>query len=279
MNIYKQYENNVADHDKIGQQSFSTPKPPFILMEPNNGSKRHTKYWALGVGASLLTAFILLQPMQVWTQTPPSAPAADFDTIVSAIPTPTGCTMDPGFQPLDRVDMNTVIVGTTVKTIHVEKEIFLCDTTEAGIAIFEVSVYTKIFEDMATKTTVKRSFEVITCAKTGDGTVLGCKANVPPTALPTTTNCSPVPVAFPIEMDTVTGTGQQVNIVKTVEAEKELFNCNQPNVVVVKEVIIFTEIYEDMTTKSTVKRTYDSATCIKDVSHAAVIACKGAKIV
>lgn len=169
-----------------------------------------------------------------------------------------------------------------MKTVHVEKEVFRCNTfdTPAPDTIFEVSIYTEIIEDLSTKTILKKKFDVITCAKDPGGSVLGCKSTIPSTTLPTGLYCGdvdnfPKTLPFPIEMNTVAGSGTLANTVKTIEAEKEVFNCDTPQTPTkIKDVIIFTEIFEDLSTQSTVKRTYLSATCVKAILTASVIACR-----
>jgi hypothetical protein len=226
------------------------------------------KYWAVGIAVSLVVAFILLQPLQIWTEEtgavssiPPDIESEDI--VTSSIPTVDNCVLQFGLQPDDPVDMNTMISGTTIKTIHAEKEVFTCQQASGAPVIFDVTISTKIFEDLKEQRTVKRSFEVITCAKNVDGTVMGCQTTVPSTTLPLARNCLPYSLTheqFLIEMNSVVGIGALSNMAKTVDAEKEIFRCelSQGVPAKIKDVTIFSEIYEDMNTRTTLKTNFDS---------------------
>jgi hypothetical protein len=180
-------------------------------------------------------------------------------------------------QPTDPVDMNTVIFKTIVKTIHVEKEVY---TNCLGIVptVSDVSTYTELREDLASfpKVIPKVSFEVITCSKIIPfGSPGGCQQITPSTtiAMPNASACQQVNIAFPIEMNTITSPN---GIVKTVEAEKEAFNCRVTGNVpegfgsnAIKEVTIFTEIFEDVVQGKIVKMS-ESTTCMKPVGPAPI---------
>ena len=250
-------------------------------MSKSNTKVSIKKYLAIVVSFSVVTGFALLPSMHAWSQTPSTATSSNGATsqaAVAAIGPFIACS--PNQQALDAIDMNTVVVNNKAKTIHVEKEILNCTNAADQPNIVLVSIYTKIFEDLATLKVIKKSFQVVTCAKNSTGSFLGCQSTKPSTTLPKVTGCSAGgPIAFPLEMNTVTGifvnqtTQAQVPLAKTIESEKEVFFCNQ-NPPVVKEVAIFTEIFENMSTNTDIATTTFSTTCIKNVSTAAVLACK-----
>lgn len=181
-------------------------------------------------------------------------------------------------EPMDSIDMNTVIVGSNVKTIHVEKEVINCISLDlkTGV-IIDLSIYTKLLEPISSTNNVtmpKVTFEVVTCYKFSNGSaILGCETYVPPTTVPPTnfiTDCfEPLNVAFPIEMNTVVNSS---NFVKTVEAEKEVFACG--NVV---DVTIFTEIFEDLV-QGTSNKIIFSTTCAKQIEIPTVLGCEASLI-
>jgi predicted transcriptional regulator len=72
---------------------------------------------------SIIIAFILLQPMQIWAQ--PGSNNGQQNIGISSISDIVECKIDPSAQPMDPVDMNTVLFKEIAKTVHVEKEIVL----------------------------------------------------------------------------------------------------------------------------------------------------------
>jgi hypothetical protein len=181
-------------------------------------------------------------------------------------------------EPMDSVDMNTVIVGSKVKTIHVEKEIINCISLDlrTGV-IIDLSIYTKLLEPISNTnnmTMPKITFEVVVCYKLSNGSaILGCEIYVPPATLPSTnffSDCfEPLNVAFPIEMNTVVNSS---SFIKTVEAEKEVFACG--NVV---DITIFTEIFEDLV-QGTSNKIIFSTTCAKQIEIPTVLGCEASLI-
>jgi hypothetical protein len=180
-------------------------------------------------------------------------------------------------QPADPVDMNTAVFKTIAKTIHVEKEVY---SNCRGIipSVLDVSTYTELRENLSSfpKVVPKVSFEVITCSKNiASGSPGGCQQITPSTtnAMPNASECKQVNIAFPIEMNTVTGLN---GIVKTVESEKEAFNCRVTGNVpqgfgtnAIKEVTIFTEIFENVVQGKIVKMS-ESTICMKPVGPAPI---------
>jgi hypothetical protein len=235
--------------------------------------KRRQKLSAVAIVLSsllVLTGLVFVQPIQkAFAQQQPD------------------CTLSQA-QPTDPVDMNTVIFKTIAKTVHVEKEIYInC----RGIVptVLDVSTYTELKEDLASFPRVipKVSFEVIACNKIIPfGSPVGCKQMVPSTTnlLPNASACKQVNIAFPIEMNTITSPN---GIVKTVESEKEAFICkvtgNVPpgfGSMAMKEVTIFTEIFEDVGQGKIVKMS-EFTTCMKPVGPAPItsktIICQASK--
>ena len=224
--------------------------------------KRRRVYLFLATAICVVTAFVLLQPLQAGAQ---------------QIPSLVGCRVSP-IPPTDDTEMNTIVTGTKVKTIHVEKQVFDCQAqimpTPAYTYIADVTIYTEIFEDLANFPSVipKKTFEAITCVKEAKtGNVLGCqKSSSISSTLPTTLSCLSSVVGFPIEMNTVVSSN---GIIKTVEAQKEVLKCDSKTF---KDVTIFTEIFENLSL-GTIKKTSESVTCVKDVTTAKVLACKASQ--
>jgi hypothetical protein len=151
-------------------------------------------------------------------------------------------------QPDDPIDMNTVIASKSgteyAKTIHREKQIFSCEdlNNPSLIYIVEVAIFAELIEKIDSKTFVRKQTDAITCLKDSDGFVIECQKRTPTTQDVPSSNCSEVPLSHPVEMNTVVSNAKP-NIVKTVDAEKEVFLCDFNKKV---DVIIFTEIWEDL---------------------------------
>jgi hypothetical protein len=200
-------------------------------------------------------------------------------TFISITCGPNPCTYG-SLRSSDATDMDTIttrsINGSKVKTIYVEKEVFRCQAQIRPDVfwpiIVDVSIYTEIIEEATAAAAPIKKFEVITCNKNAtNGDILGCKHEVPSSNLPTVYSCSQFPETLPVEMNTVV---VSPSIVKTIEAEKEVFSCDTPNKPKkTKDVIVFTEILENLST-STSKKTFESVICLKDIGGAKVIACK-----
>ena len=240
--------------------------------------KKQGKCLSIAISMSIIIAFILLQPMQIWAQ-PGSMNGQQNIGISSSIPAIAKCELSA--QPMDPLDMNTVMFQEIVKTIHVEKEILSCKTLQGPPIIIDLSIYTEIIENIRRPgaEALKKSFEAITCAKTFDGTILGC---VPKEIRPNdrllqnlTCNIQTPPIPFPIEMNTVVGSVDVGPFVKTIEAETEIFNCDllpNGNPTKIKMVTIFTEIFEQLP-DVVLNKTIDSVTCVKDIANGTVLTC------
>jgi hypothetical protein len=183
--------------------------------------------------------------------------------------------------------MNTAVFKTFSKTIHVEKEIY--DNCRGIVpSVLDVSIFTELRENLASfpKVVSNISFEVVTCSKiTTSGSPVGCHQGIPiANPMPNATECKQVNIASPIEMNTINGDN---GIIKTVESEKEAFQCqvtgNVPRgfgTFAMKDVVIFTEILEDVGTGKIVKLSQYTS-CMKPIGPASIssrtIVCQASK--
>jgi hypothetical protein len=239
--------------------------------------KRCRKYFKAFI-VVILTAFILFQFPQALAQ------PSNEERNTTVLPPVIGCAAisRPDAIQLDLREMNSVVIPFEipfVKTIHVEKEVFACDGTveaEPKSVWVDVSVYTEILEDASRQEPSQKSFEVITCMKDFNGTMLGCESTVPPTDLPSlpcqNPRSPPGFLRFPIEMNSVVVANG--TIVKTIMAETELFIC--PGVY--KHVTVFTEKFElinftqpELTIDK--RNNFETATCVKSIANATVLGC------
>ena len=175
--------------------------------------------------------------------------------------------------------MNTVIFKDIAKTIHVEKEIFKCITKNGAPVVAMVSLFTELFENLRTQSTLNKTVETVTCVKGYNGTVSYCNSNQIPISreYPFAVSCDPLNlrilnIASPIEMETVVSSN---GISKTVEAEKEAFLCtykqNKPTQIL--DVMLFTEIFEKVSCGTVIKKNVESISCLKDIGTAKVLKC------
>lgn len=194
-----------------------------------------------------------------------------------------GCNLLPSYLPSDRTQMNTVEFDSLVKTVYVEKKLFVCEEFTPSI-IADVSTYIEIVEDASTQVPIKKSFEIVTCGKNLDGTVLGCVSDRPSNVLPTTTceNTSPLTHITPLRLNTIVNV--PVGISKTIEAATEVFGCDfvgSGNATQLptklKDVTIFTGAFQNVRTE-TMKRNIEVATCITELDTAKVLACNAHSI-
>ena len=179
--------------------------------------------------------------------------------------------------------MNTVEFDSLVKTVYVEKKTFICEEFTPPV-IADVSTYIEIVEDASTQVPIKKSFEIVTCGKTLDGTVHGCVSDQPSDVLPSTTcrNISPLPYMTPLRLNTVINS--PVGTSKTIEAATEVFGCdfvgggNATQLPTkLKDVTLFTETFQNVHTE-TIKRNFEVATCITELDTAKVLACNARSI-
>ena len=182
----------------------------------NERPSKQPKYWAMGVAAVLVTAFVLVQPTMQTTY----AQVAE-----EGVPEFFNCEFDTNEQADDPLDMNTIRNKDVAKTIIAEKEFFECETVQGGIDILlDVTLIAEIFENMTTKSIISKQAHVITCAKLEDGVALGCDTYRPRTDFIPVSECDddPKTITHPQEMNTV----NKGNTVKTIIAQKEIFYCS-----------------------------------------------------
>jgi hypothetical protein len=236
--------------------------------------KRCRKYFKAFI-VVILTAFILFQFPQALAQ------PSNEERNTTILPPVIGCALlRPDTNQFDLREMNSIVIPFEipfVKTIHVEKEFFACDQTveaEPKSVVVDVSVYTEILEDASRQEPSQKNFEVITCMKDFNGTMLGCESTVPPTDLPSLPCRGPQPgfLRFPIEMNSVVVANG--TIVKTIMAETELLSCAPLH----KHVTVFTEKFElvnftqpELTIDK--RNNFETATCIKLELNATVLGC------
>ena len=201
------------------------------------------------------------------------------DTFTSIVCGPIPCTLASSPGRTDSTEMNTIITesntGSKVKTLYVESEVYRCQAEiqpdSFWPTIVVVSLHTEIIDDPLMKDT--KSFEVITCNKNAtNGELLGdCTKYIPTSNLPNVSSCTSISVQSPIELNTVI---ISPGIVKTIEAKKEFFLCDtlsKPKII--KDVTIFTEILENLSTAGTTTKTLEVTTCIKEIASAKVLGC------
>lgn len=218
----------------------------------------------------LISGFIIFQPLQINAQ----------NKIATSIPDAiklTKCELIT--LPTDPIDMNTVIFKDIAKTIHVEKEIFKCKTKNGALVVAMVSLFTELFESMRTQSTLNKTVETVTCVKGYNGTISYCDSkNIPISKqYPFSVGCDPLNlrtlnITSPIEMETVVSSN---GISKTVEAEKEAFLCNykQNKPRQILDVMLFTEIFEKVSSGTVIKKNVESISCLKDIGTAKVLKC------
>ena len=170
--------------------------------------------------ALLITDFIIIQPLhiQALKETAINIPAAIKVTKCQIV--------NPSSDP---IDMNTIIFKDIAKTVHVEKEVFKCITKNGAPVISMVSLFTELFENLISQSTLNKTVENVSCVKGYNGTVSYCNSKQIPISdqYPFAVSCDPsklniLIIMSPIEMETVVSSNC---ISKTIEAEKEGFLC------------------------------------------------------
>ena len=175
------------------------------------------------------------------------------------------------------MSMNTVRNKNIVKTIHAEKMIFDCFLDQGNIPVIaEVTTYMEIYEDIDDREVIETNAFATTCLKDQfTGTVIDCESyDIPTATVPVGSNCEeeggdPNEVfTHPQEMNTIT----KGIIAKTIEAQKETFDCelagdeeeDEGAVEVEKQVdiVIFTEIYENLTTQTVLEVQFHVMRCV-----------------
>jgi hypothetical protein len=194
-------------------------------------------------------------------------------------------------QPEDPISMNTVRSGNIVKTIHAEKEIFFCFLDQGHLPVtVDVTTYIEIYENIADREVIETNAIATTCLKDGflpagdddtdddesefgsTATVIDCESyNIPTTPVPVGSNCEEIGMKYithPQEMNTV----NKGSIAKTVEAQKEVFECVLETAIKKVEVILFTDIYEDIAAQEVVEVQFHSVRCVVLLSDSIEVA-------
>lgn len=219
----------------------------------------------------VVTSIFLLAQLQTSSAQPP------------AIASFMGCSLLPGHLPSERTQMNTVEFDSLIKTVYVERKLFVCEEFNPPV-IADVSTNIEIIEDASTQVPIKKSFEIVTCGKTLDGTVMGCESYQPSDVLPSAAcrSTSPLPYMTPLMLNTVIYS--PLGISKTIEAATEVFGCdfisggNATQLPTkLKDVTIFTETFQNVRTE-TMKRNVEVATCVTELERAEVLGCNARSI-
>jgi hypothetical protein len=222
-------------------------------MEIDQKVTKQPKYWALSTAAILVTAFVLVQPaMQTSFAQVASENINQWDDcelfISSTLPAILG----------DLIEQNSIKKGDIVKTIHAEKEIFICFLNQGNLpVVVEVTTYVEVFENVTAREVVHSNSFVVSCVKDslgeelqGSAQVLGC-VHYTPSSSPAFVgancfglNTVGIPTS-PMAMDSV----RVGKIVKTIETQKQVYLCELPDGTEKKvDIVVFTEIYENIDT-------------------------------
>ncbi len=178
-----------------------------------NVEKRLTKYSAITLGIVLATAFVLVQPIQTT-----SAQVSE-----EGIPAFNDCDLQEwGFN---LVLMESVRSGDVAKTVHMEKEIYHCASTQGAVPlIMEQTIVAEIYENMTTQKIIRTQAEVITCLTEFDsGGILGCDVKTPSKDPIFLRNCDEDDDPSFAARENIVNKGK---IVKTVEANKQILFCD-----------------------------------------------------
>ncbi|MGH9923636.1 MAG: hypothetical protein ACRD38_12885 [Nitrososphaerales archaeon] len=251
-----------------------------------NVSRKQPKYWALATAAILVTAFVLVQPLQtIKADVVPQVSQGEFNQCVVRVnPDATNIdSSDPAFSsknaPEDGIAMNTIKKGDIVKTIHAEKQIFDCKIIQGGLNItVDVTIVAEIFENITSRDIERVQAEAITCIKTEfNADLVNCFATIPSGSV-VLDDCDEEELKHPLEMNTV----NKGNKVKTIKAEKEVFYCDfdrasdGPTYSKKVDLVIFTDIYEDLSElpdDPIVEKQAFSFRCVTIIATADVEAC------
>ncbi len=222
-------------------------------MEMNSTNRlQKPKYLAISAAALLVTAFVLVQPaMQsayaVNMLGEPEVPAFD------------DCTVRAAYE--DPISMNTVKSKDIVKTIHAEKEVFDCFLAQGNLPIIvDLTTYLEVYENITAQEVVATNAISTTCLKDeSSATVIDCASKDISSSPVFVNNCSELKdITHPQEMNTVT----KGKLAKTVEAQKEVFQCDLNGTFKKVDIVLFTEIYEDLSKQTTDPVQFLSARCV-----------------
>jgi len=181
---------------------------------------------------------------------------------IEGLPAYDKCTPRAGEEaPDDAISMNTVRNQNIVKTIHAEKEIFDCYLEQGNLpVIVDLTTYLEVYENITSQKVIETNAFSTTCIKdAGTATVIDCEsADISTSPVFVGSQCTELNLEFPQEMNTVT----KGKIAKTVEAQKEVFRCTPGGDYKKVDIVLFTEIYEDLNTQTTTSVQFLSARCV-----------------
>lgn len=223
----------------------------------NYTMNKKTNYMAISAAAILVTAFVLVQPMQAKSQEVIFEGIPDFNQcfLKTHPDLPSNTNTDFSSKNVnitDPISMNTVVAKTNgqgngatkvAKTVHAEKELFECRTIQGNIpVIVDVTTYVELYSNMSfngeppLEDLIDPVVEVITCVKVeSEARLVGCderEDQLDGVGI-IVQNCKEDPIEAPQEMNTVAAAsingannnGRAGNVL-TVEAQKEIFLCD-----------------------------------------------------
>lgn len=231
-------------------------------MEAKGKRLEKPKYLAISAAVLLVTAFVMVQPTLNQA----------YAVGIEGLPAYDNC--DEGSQPDDPVSMNTVRNKDIVKTIHAEKEVFFCFLEQGNLeVIVDLTTYLEVYENITSQEVIDTNAVATTCLKDeATAQVIDCESyEVGTSPVFVGSNCEEITnegLTHPQEMNTVT----KGKIAKTIEAQKEFFECElgppsgacegDPCVEKKVDIVLFTEIYEDLNTQETTSVQFLSARCV-----------------
>ncbi|MFY3740949.1 MAG: hypothetical protein HMLIMOIP_001394 [Candidatus Nitrosomirales archaeon] len=225
-------------------------------MEMNQTNRLNKpKYVAVSTAALLMTAFVLVQP----------AMQTAYAVGIEGLPAYDDCGPELRDNFDDPISSNTVKNRDIVKTIHAEKEVFTCFLEQGNLeVIVDVTLYLEVYENITSQEVIATNAISTTCLKDEfTATVIDCESkDVPTSPVFVGDNCEDdTDITHPQEMNTVT----RSKIAKTIETQKEVFFCtlNESPLVIKKvDIVLFTEISEDLNTQTTFPVQFLSARCV-----------------
>ncbi|MFY3740008.1 MAG: hypothetical protein HMLIMOIP_000433 [Candidatus Nitrosomirales archaeon] len=224
-------------------------------MEMNTTNRlEKPKYLAISAAALLVTAFVLVQPTM----------QTAYAVGIEGLPAYDNCAPRHETLPEDPISMNTVRNKDVVKTIHAEKEIFDCLLTQGALrVIVDLTTYLEVYENITSQEVIATNAFATTCMKDQNtATVIDCESADVESSPVFVNNCVEVTsfeFTHPQEMNTV----NKGKIAKTIEAQKEVFFCHLNDGTLKKvDIVLFTEVYEDLNTQTTFPVQFLSARCV-----------------
>ena len=210
----------------------------------SNYRHEETKYGAISAVALLVTAFVLVQPLQV----------TYAQVSEEGIPAFDNCDLSTTNIPEDPISQNTIKKGDIVKTIHAEKEIFDCFLLQGTnfAVIVDVTTYIELYVNITEKEVISTNVVVTSCVKDGNtADVYGCEAYTPSEDTIPVSACDEQDILHPQEMGTVNKGANAV----TIESQKEIFLCDfnptgEGTILKKVDLVLFTEIYENLNSQT-----------------------------